>query len=170
MVCFFHFRWEKYFDEYFDAAYNPYSDLTSEIPKQIDNAKEQSNFLVEGVSGRFIAYNNGIIWDKKTSFEWISGPDKDMTWDEAKSWVENLTVDGGGWRIPTIKELKTLYQEGVGPHNMTPLLKTTGGYIWSSEIKEGSSMAHGFLFDNIDEHWGFPSVFDKRAFAVRSRK
>ena len=170
VVCFFHFRWEKYFDEYFDAAYNPYPDLTPEFSKQINNEREQSSFLPEGISGRFIAYNNGIILDKKTDLEWISGPDKDTNWKEAKSWVESLTVDGGGWRMPTIKELKTLYQEGVGPHNMTPLLKTTGGYVWSSEIKEGSSMPHGFLFNNIDEHWGFPSVFDKRGFAVRSRK
>jgi len=21
-------------------------------------------------------------------------------WDEAKSWVENLNIDGGGWRMP----------------------------------------------------------------------
>ena len=170
IVCYYHFRWEKYYDEYFTAAYDPYLGLTPEIPKQIDNAKEHFNFLPEDISGRFIADNNGIIKDKKTGLDWISGPDKDMNWNAAKSWVESLAVDGGGWRMPTIKELKTLYQEGVGPHNMTPLLKTTGGYVWSGEIKEGPSMAHGFLFDNIDEHWGFPSVFDKRVFAVRFRK
>ena len=68
VVCFFHFRWEKYFDEYFDAAYNPYPDLSLEIPKQIDNAKEQSIFLPEGISGRFIANKGGNErFDKKCS-------------------------------------------------------------------------------------------------------
>jgi hypothetical protein len=72
--------------------------------------------------------------------------------------------------MPTIKELKTLYEEGVGAHNMNLLLKTTGGYVCSSEIQKGSSTPIGFLFDHVDEHWGFPSVFDKRVFAVRFRK
>ena len=137
---------------------------------KIDKALEHSNLVSEGISERFIAFNNGVVRDKKTDFEWISGPDKDMRWDEAKSWVGSLAVDGSGWRMPTIKELKTLYQKGVGEHNMTPLLKTTGGYVWSSEIKKGSSTPLGFLFDSTDEHWGFPSVFDKRVLAVRLRK
>jgi hypothetical protein len=170
IVCYYHFRWEKYYDEYYAAAWDPYQCSTLEVSSQVDKAMEHFNLVPEGISGRFIAFNNGVVRDKKTGFEWIAGPDKDTNWDEAKSWVESLTVDGGGWRMPTIKELKTLYQEGVGTHNMTPLLKTTGGYVWSSEIKKGSSRAHGLLFDNIDEHWGFPSVFDKRGFAVRSRK
>jgi len=32
--------------------------------------------------------------------------------------------------MPIIKELKNLYQEGVGTHNMSPLLKIGGGYVW----------------------------------------
>ncbi|UCG11652.1 MAG: DUF1566 domain-containing protein [Deltaproteobacteria bacterium] len=108
--------------------------------------------------------------DTKTNLEWYVGPDTDTNWYEAKRWVGSLDVSGGGWRMPTIRELKTLYQEGVGTHNMTTLLKTTGGYVWSGETKKGSSSTQGYLFDSTDEHWGFPSVFDKRGFAVRSRK
>jgi len=170
IVCYYHFRWEKYYDEYYAAAWDPYQFSTLEVSNQVDKAMEHFNPAPEGIPDRFIAFNNGVVRDKKTNLEWITGPDKDTNWDEVKSWVESLTVDGGGWRMPTIKELKTLYQKGVGIHNMTPLLKTTGGYVWSNDIKKGSSIAHGFLFDNIDEHWGFPSVFDKRGFAVRSRK
>ena len=40
IFCFFHFRWEKYFDEYFAAAYDPYEVLASEIPTHIDNAMD----------------------------------------------------------------------------------------------------------------------------------
>jgi hypothetical protein len=119
---------------------------------------------------RLKALESAVYYDENTNLEWLAGPDRNTNWTEAKKWVESLNVAGGGWRMPTRKELKTLYQEGVGTHNMTPLLKTTGGYIWSSETKKGSLRAHGFLFDNVDEHWGFPSVFDKRGFAVRSRK
>jgi hypothetical protein len=96
IACFYHFRWEKYFDEYFAAAYDPYPNLTPKISKQIDNVKAYSIFLPKDTSDRFTAYNNGIIWDKKTGLEWISGPDKNTDWDDGKSWVESLTFDGGG--------------------------------------------------------------------------
>ena len=71
----------------------------------------------------FIAYINGIVKDTKTGLEWFVGPDRNTTWDEAKSWAESLSIDGGGWRLPTLKELGTLYKEGAGTLNMTPLLK-----------------------------------------------
>lgn len=50
-----------------------------------------------------------IILDTQTNLEWYVGQNKDTTWDEARSWVKNLLVGGGGWRLPTIKELRKLY-------------------------------------------------------------
>ena len=79
---------------------------------------------------RFIANDNGTVEDTKTGLEWYAGPDKNTSLREAKSWVENLTVADGGWRMPTRKELQTLYKKGAGGRNMTPLLKTTGWDIW----------------------------------------
>ena len=37
------------------------------------------------------------------SFEWIARQYIDTSWDEATSWVDSLDIDGGGWRLPTIK-------------------------------------------------------------------
>ena len=170
IVCYYHFRWEKYYDEYYAAAWDPYQFSTLEVSNQVDKAMEHSNLVSEGISDRFIAFNNGVVRDKKTGLEWIVGPDKDTTWNQAKEWIENLTVDSGGWRMPTIAELRTLYQKGVGTHNMTPLLETSGGYVWSEETKMESSERYGYLFDNVDEHWGYPTTFVCRAFAVRYRK
>ncbi len=115
----------------------------------------------------FIIYSTGVVTDLKTGLEWYVGPDRETNWHEAKSWVENLTIAGGGWRMPTRKELKTLYQKGVGKRNMTPLLKTTGWYIWSGETK-GSSLTWVLNF-----HIGFEDSYKrrhssfKRVFAVR---
>jgi tetratricopeptide (TPR) repeat protein len=47
IVCFFHFRWEKYFDEYFAAAYDPYEVLASEIPTHIDNAMDYFDYGIK---------------------------------------------------------------------------------------------------------------------------
>ena len=120
--------------------------------------------------GNFCKYADGVVKDTSTGLEWLAGPDRHATWDEARSWVNNLTVDGGGWRMPTIEELKTLYQKGAGTRNMTPLLETTGLWVWSDEIKDSSS-AWGFYFNRGDKYWGFRSHSKHgRGFAVRSRR
>ena len=104
------------------------------------------------------------------SFEWIARQNKDTTWDEAEFWVDGLEVDGGGWRMPTIKELKTLYQEAKGTRNMDPLLKATGYYVWSGETKD-SSLAWSFSIWDGEGSWSSRRLsFGGRAFAVRSRK
>ena len=64
-------------------------------------------------------------------------------------------------------ELEDLYKKGKG--NMTPLLKTSGWWVWSGETK-GSSDARIFYFGNGFRCWhGRVNSIDDRAFAVRSR-
>ena len=119
--------------------------------------------------GTFIAYANGVVYDKNTSLEWYAGPDRDTFWEQAKTWVESLNVAGGGWRMPTGEELKTLYQEGAGIRNMTPLLKTTGWWVWSWGTKDSSSdRAFGFYYGG--ELWHAGASASTRGFAVRSRR
>ena len=118
----------------------------------------------------YVSYENGIVYDEKTNIELIAGPDKFMTWDEAKTWIEKLSVDGGGWRMPNKEELTSLYKKGAGERNMTPLFKITGWRVWSNEI-EGESAAWYFNFIDGDYTWGTrESEGNPRAFAVRSRK
>jgi hypothetical protein len=122
-----------------------------------------------GRDGVYVAYANGIVKDTKTGLEWKAGPDKDTDWNEARSWVQNLNLDGGGWRMPTTDELKTLYKKGAGFQNMTPLLKTTGLYVWSGEPK-GSSGAWTFYFSYGGRDWyRRDASYYGRVFAVRSR-
>ncbi len=119
--------------------------------------------------GQYVSYKNGIVYDEKTNLEWIAGPDKNTTWYEAKKWVENLNVAGDGWRMPTIKELRTLYKKEAGPRNMTPLLKTKGWRVWSGETK-GRSSARIFIFTIGDKFWyNLRASGSRRGFAVRSR-
>jgi len=120
--------------------------------------------------GRFIKYPNGVVCDNKTGLEWYAGPDKETNWKRAEQWAKRLQVAGGGWRLPAIKELEALYEKDVGTRNMTPLLKTTGWYVWSGETK-GSSSAWGFAFSYSRKYWDTrDSPSDGQAFAVRSRK
>jgi len=120
--------------------------------------------------GKYCQYSTGVVKDISTGLEWYAGPDKNTNWYEAKSWVENLNVAGGGWRMPTRQELKTLYNRG-GPHNMTALLQFNGWWVWSGETK-GSSSAWSFNFYHGYVFWALPrdKSNDGRGFAVRSRR
>ena len=119
---------------------------------------------------RFATNDKGVVTDTKTGLEWFLGPDRDTTWDEAKSWVESLTVDGGGWRMPTRDEVKGIYIKDVGTRNMSPLLKTTGGFVWTGETV-GSTHAWGFCFEIGEEFWPRLTYSNTaRCFAVRSRR
>jgi len=119
--------------------------------------------------GRFIAYINKIVMDCETGLEWVAGPDRKTTWKEAKSWAESLNVAGGGWRMPTRAELKTLYKKGAGSSNMTPLLKATGCCVWSNEkIKWRGAWVFSFSLGK-ELRFG-PDPSPTRGFAVRSRR
>ena len=117
---------------------------------------------------RFAKSHAGVIKDAQTGFEWIVGPDESTSWYMAQSWVQNLAVNDGGWRMPTKAELKTLYQKGTGRRNMNPLFKTTGWWVWSAGDRNAST-AWGFSFKYGYTDWISKTKFvNSRAFAVRS--
>jgi len=82
---------------------------------------------------RFSFYPNGIVKDTETGLEWVVGSDKDTTWEEARSWANSLEIDGGGWRLPTMDELKNVYKKGLWGRYPPPFYKNSGLYIWSGE-------------------------------------
>lgn len=119
---------------------------------------------------RFTVSWTGIIYDSQTRLAWFVGPDEDITWDAAKSWVDGLQVGDGGWRLPDRQELGGIYLKGVGTRNMDPVFKTSGWWVWSSKKRDASS-AWLFNFGIGQERW-FPRGISngRRAFAVRSRR
>jgi len=153
---------------------------TVESKKPIKETEEYASISPEvletkvvALDGKFIAYASGVVYDKNTGLEWFAGPDQSTKWNQAKAWVESLNISKGGWRMPTREELKTLYKKGAGKRNMTPLLKTTGWWVWSGETM-GSSSAWFFIFSfrwNSEANYhGRHHFYYGRGFAVRSRK
>ena len=139
----------------------------AEVPADDDSGAD-SKFQTRDKT--LIAYATGVVYDKTTGLEWYAGPDKSTNWNEAKTWIENLKVAGGGWRMPTRKEIKTLYKRGAGTRNMTPLLKTSGWWVWSGET-QGSSSAWAVAFIGAGRELLSTrnSSNDRRGFAVRSQ-
>ena len=123
--------------------------------------------LAEGTK-RFKISTEGVISDSETDLEWVMGPDKDMNYDQASKWVAGCSTAGGGWRMPTRKELATLYQKGIGDGNMDPAFKNFGQYVWAEP--RNSSSACYYSFEQGFGFWCSHDVSDgKRAFGVRSR-
>ncbi|MBC8433767.1 MAG: DUF1566 domain-containing protein [Desulfobacterales bacterium] len=134
------------------------------ISQPVSKKKYTDPEIRSGRSGNYQSGPDGAQ-KAKPGFEWVAGPDRDTTWDEARSWVQSLTVDGGGWRMPTMEELKTLYQKG----DIIVLANATGSWVWSSETK--GSLARLFSFRYGIDKWTNRGYAEKnRGFAVRPGK
>lgn len=117
---------------------------------------------------RFTKAENGVITDHTTGLDWYVG--KENTFHQAKAWVEGLTVAGGGWRLPTVAELKAIYQPGASANNMDPLFQTTVAWAWSSELNQPWSV-WGLAFYNGLVGWHSMNYGNGRlALAVRAHQ
>jgi uncharacterized caspase-like protein len=132
------------------------------VPKKSSYSRPSSSSSnIVDRDGQYVAYANGVVRDTKTGLEWKAGPDRDMDWYKAKSWVQSL---GGDWRLPTMRELEGLYNKGKGDRNMTPLLKTTACWVWSGDSDGSSFRVFNFIYGDTRMYPRF-----NRVFAVRSR-
>ncbi len=113
----------------------------------------------------YVKYANGVVYDSTTGLEWIAGPGKNMSWEEAKEWAAGLEIDGTGWRLPERKELESIYKKGAGKRNMTRLLETPAWWAWSAEHDDNPS-ASLFDFSGGTRDWHSRTP---RAYAVRVR-
>lgn len=121
----------------------------------------------------FIVRKNGVVYDPRTQLEWVVGPDRDTSFLEARSWVEKLTLDGGGWRLPTRKELRSLYQKKSRFSCILPQwVALTGSGIWSNYTRpplygviDYYYLSNGVEYKSSSARDGI----DKRALSVRRK-
>jgi hypothetical protein len=140
---------------------------------------------------RFSLTECGSIIDLQSGLEWCIGPDKDYTWNEARSWAASLSACGGGWRMPEIAELAPLRIEGspVGDGwrfkgetyraNMDAGFSGIGhgAWVWADQAEESASTAPicNFYITSCESKATTDGYNDKkrgirfsiRAFAVR---
>jgi hypothetical protein len=151
----------------------PYWDnQTASVRLKVESGPEgHTKMLPEPLKIRFTKAKDGVISDSATGLEWYAGPNRATNyWKEAKAWTESLAAAGGGWRMPTIPELKAIYQPGAGRINMDPIIQTTGDWIWSGQLKDAWS-AWSFNFTEGREYcFGLQLNGEVRALAVRSRR
>ena len=119
--------------------------------------------------GRYVAYSNGVICDCYTKLEWLVGPDRDTSWNEAQAWVENLNNGGGMWSLPTLALLRGLYRKNLRKNELSPLFHIEPTDVWSCEVKDDTS-AWAFNFIPGNTFTTYRTLSRRfRAFAVRPK-
>jgi len=120
--------------------------LQSAVPTEAKNPVPFTNLNIyskKKSKDRYEATPHWSIHDTKTGLEWFVGPDRDMSWKKAKTWAETLQTGGSNWRMPTVKELRDLYQKGAGSRNMDLIFHTNGWWLWAESKKKGLDFANG---------------------------
>jgi hypothetical protein len=96
-----------------------------------------------------VSQDSAKIWkDGKTGLIWtIEDNGNDLGWNQAKNYCESLTLGGHtDWRLPTIDELKDLYDGSLPKqYKAKEPIKLTGGNLWSGS-RNSSGDAWSFNF------------------------
>ena len=94
---------------------------------------------------------NGTVYDTQTKLTWQQATPKTLfSWADAGSYCAALTLNGAGWRLPSIGELQTLVNETDNPAvDPTAFPMTPSEYFWSSSaVADDASRAWTGFFTN----------------------
>jgi hypothetical protein len=100
---------------------------------------------------RFIDNNDGTVTDTLLKVMWAKTDNQgDIDWRQAQQWVKytfpyTLEKKYDNWRLPTLDELKTLYEPDDFNNGyetdcgqrvkIVPIIELSCGWVWASEIK-----------------------------------
>ena len=133
-----------------------------------DESRTSERFSLEG----------GVINDSVLGLEWAPvNYERDMSHLKAEKYARNLSLAGGGWRLPTRDELKSLYDTSRLGH-ADPVFRINSDRVWTSELNLWGMYAWFFAFgDGTEDRFLRTLFFDgdlssstARILAVRSRQ
>ena len=134
---------------------------------------------------RFIDNGDGTVTDREGGLMWAKTDNqRDISWKKAQKWVgvrfaKSLKKKYDNWRLPTLKELQTLHDQGAKskPYKtacgfeviIIPQIRPSCTIIWSSETAMGSPLAFNFYLGSA---FAIDILDDKgcRVLAVRNLK
>jgi hypothetical protein len=83
----------------------------------------------------------GVAHDKHTSLTWQRVPDSaPRTWQEAIEYCQQLELDGGGWHLPSLKELLTIVDSSL---HEPALNRGTFPFVQNARFWSGSDFLDG---------------------------
>lgn len=122
----------------------------------------------------FKVSSEGVIKDLRTGLEWAPVPMMALNYDHAAAYAKSLELSGGGWRLPTVDELKDLYESGQSGCGLDWAFGNRYPKAWASDpISSSRRWIVEFLRgEAVNEAWEpqFDSCDDCRVLSVRSSK
>jgi len=121
----------------------------------------------QSADGRYIDLGKGVIKDTKTGIMWAQKDSyvdlgHSLSWNQSNDYANKLATGGyTDWRLPTIAELKTIYEPSKsnkdifgGSVKLDPIFAARGPYNYWSQDAEGSCCARTMTFDygHISKH------------------
>jgi len=104
--------------------------------------------------GRFIDNKDGTVTDTKTNLMWAKHDNQgDITWHDAKKYCEHVILSKyEDWRMPTIKELESLYDPSEKGYKTTcgnwvkldPAIQLSCGWVWARDALTITAYAYNF--------------------------
>ena len=102
---------------------------------------------------------DAVVMARDTALFWFAGPDENIDWKRARTWVDNLNLGNGKWSMPSIAELKGLYNsKSFECSDANKLLQIIGRSsirnpksVWSDKTK-GDSFAYYLDFRTAGTH------------------
>ena len=107
-----------------------------------------------GADDRFMDNGDGTVTDSKTGLMWAQTDSLgDITWHDAKLYSEFIILSKyNDWRMPTIEELETLFDDSLDGYKSicghkvkaAPQIELSCGFVWSSEVRSISALAYNY--------------------------
>ena len=121
---------------------------------------------------RFIPSGDNTVLDTQTGLMWaIKDNGTDIDWEAAREYCENYSAGGhNDWRLPTLRELMTIYDPSSGKRFLSfDPITLTGACPWSADSRGKRARSIFFMSGEINT---FPKSTSKgfRALPVRSAK
>lgn len=114
-----------------------------------------------------------VILDTQTGLMWpLQDNGFDINWFEAKKFCREFKAGGfDDWRMPTQKELETIYYQDPKSNDMYSVaggIQVTACCLWASDTKDPKVASFDFDYGNPD--WGHPnSTVEARVIPVRTK-
>ena len=153
-----------------------------------DGSPEQQAKGPRSADGRYLDHGNGAIKDTRTGLMWTK---KDsyadlgecLDWDDSRRYVSALRTGGySDWRLPTVKELKGIYEESKSnnmaydhdsryPLHLDSIFADWAAYFYWSSEEAGSCCARHVSFNPDQAYENHRAhCYDGGVRAVRSWK
>jgi hypothetical protein len=109
-------------------------------------------------SARYQSQAGGVVSDTATGLTWQKDVDDagGKSWTDAKTYCANLSLSGGGWRLPAFGELLSIVDETKFNPTIDPAAfpNTVASTFWTSSLHVDNSN-YAWI---IDFHYGFSDV------------